>query len=136
MDVTVVPRAGTGNKLAERRVFVKEMSVLSAEGVKVNLIGHVYSGTRESAETSASSGMAPFVAILGLISICKRDNCSHMEAIDRRGQCNCFLQEGGGARQKTPSAVISVGIGRNKNPGGSGGEFLSEQWFLYSFTCQ
>lgn len=100
MDVTVIPRAGTGNKLPERRVFVREMSVLSAEGVKVNLIGHVYSGTRESAETSASSGMAPFVAILGLISICKRDNCSHMEAIDRRGQCNCFHREGGGGGGK------------------------------------
>lgn len=44
----------------------------------------------EEQRTSAFSGMAPFVAILGLISICKRDNCSHMEAIDRRGQCNFF----------------------------------------------
>lgn len=52
----------------------------------------------EEQRTSAFSGMAPFVAILGLISICKRDNCSHMEAMDRRGQCN-FFQRGGGAEK-------------------------------------
>ena len=69
----------------------------------------------EEQRTSAFSGMAPFVAILGLISICKRDNCSHMEAIDRRGQCN-FLHQGGQGR-KNPYTVISVGIGRNKNQG-------------------
>lgn len=43
--------------------------------------------------------MAPFVAILGLISICKRDNCQHMEAMDERGQRNFFhwgASEGGG----------------------------------------
>lgn len=66
--------------------------------------------------TSVFSGMAPFVTILGLISICKRDNCSHMEAIDRRGQCN-FFHVGDKAkknRKKKPYAVILVGIGRNK----------------------
>lgn len=55
----------------------------------------------EEQRTSAFSGMAPFVAILGLISICKRDNCSHMEAIDRRGQCN-FFQRGDEAQGEIP----------------------------------
>lgn len=71
--------------------------------------------------TSVFSGMAPFVTILGLISICKRDNCSHMEAIDRRGQCN-FFHEGGQGKKKNPYAVISVGIRRNKKSGFGGKE--------------
>lgn len=75
----------------------------------------------EERRTSAFSGMAPFVAILGLISICKRDNCSHMEAIDRRGQCN-FFHQGNEGREKYPYGVISVGIGRNKKSGLGGKE--------------
>lgn len=90
----------------------------------------------EERRTSAFGGVAPFVAILGLISICKRDNCSHMEAIDRRGQCNFFLGRGV-RRAENPYAVISVGIGRNKNLGFFGGEeFVLAQRVLDSITSQ
>lgn len=94
------------------------MSVLSVEGLELIRSGMCTLGAER--RTSVFSGMAPFVTILGLISICKRDNCSHMEAIDRRGQCN-FFHEGGQGRKKTPYAVISVGIGRNKKSGLWGG---------------
>lgn len=86
--------------------FAKETSALSTQGLKLIWQGMSTLGKKQ--RTSAFSGMAPFVAILGLISICKRDNCSHMEAIDRRGQCN-FFQRADGARR------ISAGIRRNKN---------------------
>lgn len=49
--------------------------------VKVNSIRHVYFLQKG---TYALSGLAPFVAILGLISICKKDNHLHMEAINKR----------------------------------------------------
>lgn len=49
--------------------------------VKVNSIRHVYFLQKG---TYAFSGLAPFVAILGLISICKKDNYLHMEAINKR----------------------------------------------------
>jgi len=49
--------------------------------VKVNSIGHVYFLQKG---TYALNGLAPFVAILGLISICKKDNYFHMEAINKR----------------------------------------------------
>lgn len=78
------------------RGFVKEMSVLSVEGLELIWWGMCTLGAER--RTSVFSGMAPFVTILGLISICKRDNCSHMEAIDRRGQCN-FFHEGGQGRK-------------------------------------
>lgn len=61
----------------------------------------------EERGTSAFSGMAPFVAILGLISICKRDNCSHMEAIDRRGQCNSFHRGDEAGRGEKRSSNLS-----------------------------
>lgn len=76
--------------------------------------------------------MAPFVAILSLISICKRDNCPHMEAMDGRGQRNFFHQAerkrrgGVGVRRGSPSAVIPLtGIGRNRNWGSSTGGGIS-----------
>ena len=59
-------------------------------GVKVNSTERLRSERKKKGGTSASSGMNSFVAILNLISICKRDNCRHMGAIDRRGQSSYF----------------------------------------------
>lgn len=90
---------GPDSKQIAAAEFVKEMSVLSVEGLELIWLGMCTLGAER--RTSVFSGMAPFVTILGLISICKRDNCSHMEAIDRRGQCN-FFHEGGQGKKKKP----------------------------------
>lgn len=80
--------------------------------------------------TSAFSGMDPFVAILGLISICKKDNCLHMEAIDRTGRCN-FFHEG-----KTPYTVILAGGRRNKDEGLSRHAFHFNIAFALCFSAE